>query len=74
MTDLPELPPLPELLAARYGANAPALPADADSPVLRTLLAHKSVRHYAPAPLPPGTLEALGAAAQSAATSSNLQT
>ncbi len=74
MTALPELLPLPELLTERYGANAPTLPADADSPVVRTLLAHKSVRHYAPTPLPPGTLEALGAAAQSAASSSNLQT
>ncbi len=74
MTALPELSPLPELLAERYGADAPALPADADNPVLRTLLAHKSVRHYAAAPLPPGTLELLGAAAQSVATSSNLQT
>lgn len=74
MTALPELPPLPELLAARYGDNAPALPASADNPILRTLLAHKSVRHYATTPLPPGTLEALGAAAQSAASSSNLQT
>ncbi len=64
----------PALLTARYGADAPALPADTDSPVLRTLLAHKSVRHYADALLPPGTLEALGAAAQSAASSSNLQT
>ena len=74
MTALPELPPLPALLAERYGAHAPIFPADFDSPVLRTLLAHKSVRHYAPTPLPPGTLELLGAAAQSAATSSNLQT
>ena len=65
---------LPALLSARYGPAAPALPADADSPVLETLLAHKSVRQYAPTPLPPGTLEALGAAAQSAASSSNLQT
>lgn len=74
MTAVPELPPLPALLTARYGASAPAFPADADSPVLRTLLAHKSVRHYAATPLPPGTLETLGAAAQSAASSSNLQT
>jgi len=43
-------------------------------PVLQTLLAHKSVRAYAPGPLPPGTLEMLAAAAQSAASSSNLQT
>ncbi len=63
------------LLAQRYGPDAPTLPpgAFADNPVLETLLAHKSVRRYSPEPLPPGTLELLGAAAQSAASSSNLQ-
>ncbi len=67
---------LSELLALRYGPDAPSVPlADfADNPILPTLLAHKSVRHYKPDPLPPGTLEMLGAAAQSAASSSNLQT
>lgn len=43
------------------------------APVLETLLAHRSVRAYLPDALPPGTLETLVAAAQSAATSSNLQ-
>lgn len=38
------------------------------------LLSHRSVRGYRPDALPVGTLEALIAAAQSAATSSNLQT
>ncbi len=67
--------PLGELLAERYGPDAPTLPpgAFAENPVLRTLLAHKSVRRYRPDPLPPGTLPLLGAAAQSAASSSNLQ-
>lgn len=67
---------LSELLALRYGPDAPMVPltAFADNPLLPTLLAHKSVRHYKPDPLPPGTLEMLGAAAQSAASSSNLQT
>ena len=37
------------------------------------LLSHKSVRSYKADPLPEGTLETLLAAAQSAATSSNLQ-
>ncbi len=66
---------LPDLLAERYGPDAPALPPGAfeDNPILRTLLAHRSVRRYRPDPLPPGTLEVLGAAAQSAASSSNLQ-
>jgi nitroreductase len=42
--------------------------------VLATILAHRSVRAYLPDPLPEGTLECLVAAAQSASTSSNLQT
>ena len=40
---------------------------------LDTIMAHRSVRTYRDAPLPPGTLELLIAAAQSAATTSNLQ-
>jgi len=73
MTDPIEL--MGELLARRYGSDAPPLPPGsfAGNPVLRTLLAHRSVRRYRPDPLPPGTLEMLGAAAQSAASSSNLQ-
>ena len=64
------------LLTARYGNDAPELPLDAfaENTALPLLLAHKSVRHFQPKPLPPGTLELLGAAAQSAASSSNLQT
>jgi nitroreductase len=60
-------------LAARYGA-ALVPPAGPWSPVIEALLAHRSVRAYRPDPLPEGTLETLVAAAQSAATSSNLQT
>lgn len=41
--------------------------------VFASLLTHKSVRAYLPDALPPGTIEAAIAAAQSAATSSNLQ-
>ncbi|MBD1870949.1 NADPH-dependent oxidoreductase [Cyanobacteria bacterium FACHB-471] len=41
---------------------------------LTALLSHRSVRAYLPDPLPSHTLETLVAAAQSAATSSNLQT
>ncbi|HWU96319.1 MAG TPA: NADPH-dependent oxidoreductase [Sphingomonas sp.] len=40
---------------------------------LDTVLAHRSVRAYLPDALPPGTIETLVAAAQSAASSSNLQ-
>lgn len=60
-------------LAARYGtaARPPAGPWNA---TIDLLLQHRSVRGYRPDPLPEGTLETLVAAAQSAATSSNLQT
>lgn len=60
-------------LTARYGAGwTAALPAW--NATLDTLLAHRSVRAYTNRPLPAGTLDTLIAAAQSAATSSNLQT
>lgn len=61
------------LLRARYAAEAdwPGLPVNE---VLATLLRHRSVRAYLPKQLEPGTLETLVAAAQSASTSSNLQT
>ena len=60
-------------LAARYGTDAQpsSLPW---SEVISSLLGHRSVRGYKPDAVPPGTLETLVAAAQSAATSSNLQT
>jgi nitroreductase len=65
--------PAQAALFARYRDAAPA----GDGPwndVLASLLAHRSVRAYRPDPLPEGTLERLVAAAQSAASSSNLQT
>ncbi|WP_135466286.1 NADPH-dependent oxidoreductase [Crenalkalicoccus roseus] len=68
----PAMPPL-AALAARYGAAAAAPAAAAWNDTIALLLAHRSVRGYRPDPPPPGTLEALVAAAQSAATSSNLQ-
>jgi len=43
------------------------------TPTIATLLTHRSVRAYTPDALPEGALEAAIAAAQSAATSSNLQ-
>lgn len=66
-------PDLRALLQARYGGSAPSVEAT-DDPVLRTLLGHRSVRSFTPAPLPPQALEVMVAAAQSASTSSNLQT
>ncbi|WP_254453609.1 NADPH-dependent oxidoreductase [Siccirubricoccus sp. G192] len=65
--------PATDLLRARYGADAP--PAEGPlNAVLELLLSHRSVRAFLPRPLPPGALEMVVAAAQSAATSSNLQT
>lgn len=58
-------------LALRYGADAPAGVRWNDT--LAQLLAHRSVRAYLPDALPEGTVETLVAAAQSAASSSNLQ-
>lgn len=60
-------------LYARYGQAAPAI-ALASTPVLEALLEHRSVRHFVPDALPEHTLEQLLAAAQSAPSSSNLQT
>ncbi|WP_431268604.1 nitroreductase family protein [Dankookia sp. P2] len=59
-------------LAARYGAAVPM--AGPWNSTIAGMLDHRSVRGYRPDALPPGTLETLVAAAQSAATSSNLQT
>ena len=60
-------------LQARYGDAAPAL-SWLDMPVLDAMLAHRSVRHFLRDALPANTIETLVAAAQSAPTSSNLQT
>ncbi|BBK31582.1 nitroreductase [Stella humosa] len=60
-------------LAARYGDDA-APAAGPWNETIAQLLQHRSVRAYLPTALPTGTLETLVAAAQSAATSSNLQT
>ncbi|KAF1023733.1 MAG: FMN reductase (NADPH) [Paracidovorax wautersii] len=70
-------PTLAHLLHQRYGHDrgAPGLPPGLPlNPVLDKLLDHRSVRHFSDRPLPEGTVEALVAAAQSAPSSSNLQT
>jgi nitroreductase len=62
-----------ESLASRYGGGAePA--AGPWNEVIATLLSHRSIRGFLPNVLPKHTLETLVAAAQSASTSSNLQT
>jgi nitroreductase len=61
-----------EAMALRYGREA--IPADGPwNEALALLFAHRSVRAYLPDALPAGTTETLVAAAQSAATSSNMQ-
>ena len=60
-------------IRARYGDD-PFNPEHLWNETLATLLSHRSVRAYLTDPLPPQTLETLIAAAQSAATSANLQT
>ena len=59
-------------LARRYG-HADLPPAGPWNATIDLLLAHQSIRAFRPDPLPDGTLETLAAAAQSAATSSNMQ-
>ena len=63
-----------ELLHERYGAEFEFELGVPWNNSLITLLRHRSVRAYLNKPLPQGTLETLVAAAQSASTSSNLQT
>ncbi len=65
--------PAAHALALRYGAAATP-PVGPWNEHIALLLSHRSVRGYRPDALPVGTLETLVAAAQSAATSSNLQT
>lgn len=60
------------LLADRYGAAAPAVPGLTE--VLRRQLAHRSVRAFGPGTVSDADLTAIVAAAQSAPSSSNLQT
>lgn len=61
-----------EGLKARYRSDEVTDPLPGNA-VIDGLLAHRSVRAYLPDPLPAGTVETLVAAAQSAASSSNLQ-
>lgn len=65
-------PDADDLLQQRYRDGA--APAGPWNEVMATIIGHRSVRAFLPTPLPEGTLERLVAAAQSASTSSNLQT
>ena len=58
----------------RFELEGRAVPRELVNPVIKLLASHRSVRSYRPDPLPEGILTALITAAQSASTSSNLQT
>lgn len=62
-----------KLWQQRYAGISLTPPAATENPVIETLLGHRSVRRYLDQPLPKQTLPTLLAAAQSAASSSNLQ-
>ena len=62
-----------DALAQRYGANH-IPPMGPWNDVIATMLDHRSTRGFLPDAVPENTLETMVAAAQSAATSSNLQT
>ncbi len=63
----------PSLWQQRYGAGSAEQAGFTPDELLASLLRHRSVRAYLDRPLPAGTLETLLGAAQSAASSSNLQ-
>ncbi|KAI3318436.1 oxygen-insensitive NADPH nitroreductase family protein [Xylariaceae sp. AK1471] len=69
---------IPNLVQARYGTTTNLVitgaHASPGNSTLETLLQHRSVRNFLPEKLAQGSLELIVAAAQSAATSSNLQT
>ncbi|KAF2964696.1 hypothetical protein GQX73_g8882 [Xylaria multiplex] len=69
---------IPALVQARYGTTTNTVATGGVDgggiTTLGTLLQHRSVRHFLPEKIPKGNLEIIIAAAQSAATSSNLQT
>lgn len=65
---------LEALLTQRYGSNGPTYLDLPSTPIIETLLRHRSIRSFSPNPLQPGTLEALIAAGQSTSTSSMMQT
>jgi nitroreductase len=68
----PALDAQKEALLRRYGATGVPAPGPWNE-VVAAMLDHRSVRGYKPDAVPPGTLETMIAAAQSAATSSNMQ-
>jgi nitroreductase len=72
--DLGLVDPKQAALDLRYGSDCEVPQGAPWSEAIGLLLDHRSVRSYKSDPVPAGTFEVLVAAAQSAATSSNLQT
>jgi nitroreductase len=68
----PALDAQKDALLRRYGATSVPYSGPWND-VIAAMLDHRSVRGYRPDAVPPGTLETMIAAAQSAATSSNMQ-
>lgn len=72
--DHPAASPQSAALQARYGSGTAPPSVGPWNDVLDSLMQHRSVRSYRADALPKGALETIVAAAQSAATSSNMQT
>lgn len=64
---------LADWLRARYGEDIPAVPAEADTPTLRGMARHRTMRHYTDAPVAPELLRTLCAVALAAPSKSDLQ-
>jgi nitroreductase len=73
MNDSSAFPNASNLLEARYQSSG-AAPSEPWDETISLLLSHRSIRKYLPKPLHSGTIETLIASAQSASSSSNLQT
>jgi nitroreductase len=73
MKDSSTFPAALDLLKERYQSTV-TIPSEPWDETISLLLSHRSIRKYLSKSLPPGTVDTLIASAQSASTSSNLQT
>jgi len=64
---------LADWLRARYGEAIPAVPVEADTPTLRSIARHRTMRHYTDQPVAADLLHTLAAVALSAPSKSDLQ-
>jgi nitroreductase len=65
--------PLADWLRARYGDAIPDVPAEADTPTLRSMARHRTMRHYTDKPVEPALIRTLCATALAAPSKSDLQ-